>query len=48
MTLLIILLLCVILSALGAYLEDKYYVDKNGNILFYYDNDYDYHWRDHK
>lgn len=51
MTLLAIMILCVVMSVLGAYLEDKYYVDKTtGDILFYYDNDYNYHferWEKH-
>lgn len=45
MTLLAIMIICVVMSILGAYLEDKYYVDKTtGDILFYYDNNYDYHF----
>lgn len=45
MTLLAIMIICVVMSILGAYLEDKYYVDKTtGDIIFYYDNNYDYHF----
>lgn len=41
----ILLFAYAILNTIAEILQDYYYIDKNGDILWYYDNNYDYKWR---
>ena len=46
---LLFMILVALTLLIADIIQDYYYVDDiTGEILFYFDNDYDYNWRSHK